>query len=217
MWCDGFLAWRVTIRFPRSTPSVPKVEESPNPGRWFQISKGLLILAVDALGQSKPLITKDFNRTARDFSCSTLYKGLIQPFPFFSHTFLTSNPRAKQDFLSSSVRTLQKPPNSSLLLTTFNLLPLHYIFLMMFHWSLWCPLRFSRGSVQISSLGLSPSPVVHTILRTKGRLLDSLSSFYFEAFSFLIHYYPCMLGPLSLSKVALLCHYTMAIGDGCRS
>ena len=50
----------------------------------------------------------------------------------------------------------------------------------------------------------------------KVNFLTFLSSFYFEVFSFLIHCYLCMPGPLSLSKVALLCHYTMAIGDSCR-
>ena len=91
----------MTIRFPRSTSLVPEIEESSDLGRWFQILKGLLILAIETLRRSRPLIAKGFNRTVREFSRSTIYKRLIQPLSSFSLTFLTSNFRAKQDFLSS--------------------------------------------------------------------------------------------------------------------
>ena len=67
----------MTIQFPRLTPLVPEVEESSDLGCRFQILKGILILAVEMLGQSRPLIAKGFNQTAREFSRSPLYKGLI--------------------------------------------------------------------------------------------------------------------------------------------
>ena len=87
---------RVTIWIPRLAPSVPEVEETSNPGHWFQISKGLLILTAKTLGQSRSLIAKGFNRTAREFLPSSLYKGLIWPFPSFSGIFFTPNFRANQ-------------------------------------------------------------------------------------------------------------------------
>ena len=65
------------IRFPISALSILEVEKSSDPSRWFQISNELLILAIEALGQSKSLIAKGFNQTAREFSHSSLYKGLI--------------------------------------------------------------------------------------------------------------------------------------------
>ena len=58
-------------------PSVFEIEESFDPGRQFHISKGFLILAVETLRRSRPLIGKGFNWTTREFSRSTLYKGLI--------------------------------------------------------------------------------------------------------------------------------------------
>ena len=67
----------MTIQFPRSAPSVPKVEESSDPSHQFLISEGLLILAIEMLGQSRLLIAKGFNQTAREFSHLPLYKGLI--------------------------------------------------------------------------------------------------------------------------------------------
>ena len=55
------------IRFPRSAPSILEFEESSDLGRWYQISKGLLILAVETYGRSRPLIVKSFNRIAKEF------------------------------------------------------------------------------------------------------------------------------------------------------
>ena len=65
------------VSVPRSKLLVPEVKEFSDPGYWFQILKGLLILVVETLGQSRPLIGKGFNQTTREFSSSTLYKGLI--------------------------------------------------------------------------------------------------------------------------------------------
>ena len=71
----GFLTCRVMIRFPRLASSIPEVEESSDPGRFFQISKGLLILAIEMLGQSRLLIAKGFIRRLGSFRAHLYIKG----------------------------------------------------------------------------------------------------------------------------------------------